>query len=363
MRVLALDYGSARCGCALSDPTGTIVTPIEAVAASRHQARLRALRELVREREVERVIVGLPLSLDGGDTEQTRETRAFADELAAAPRRRRPGGDARRALHHAPRPADGQVAGHARGPARTRAPPPTCSRAGSPPDRVRVSLPCLAAIDHGQGANAPRGARARPARARAAAGVRGASHRGAAGPRAAAPRHRDARRHGAADPRAAAPPRAARLRAATPAGRTSAGRAAARTGAASTGTSAARARQYRQASALARGATGGAARARGGGRGGGPAAARLATSKTVPPAAPTVVKVLIPEGKTRAQIAQIAAAAGLTGSYRVASRRSPLLNPAAYGAPEARRTSKASCSRRPTTWTPGAPSTASSKSS
>jgi putative Holliday junction resolvase len=41
------------------------------------------LRELVREREVERVIVGLPLSLDGGDTEQTRETRAFADELAA----------------------------------------------------------------------------------------------------------------------------------------------------------------------------------------------------------------------------------------------------------------------------------------
>ena len=33
MRVLALDYGSARCGCALSDPTGTIVTPIAAVAA------------------------------------------------------------------------------------------------------------------------------------------------------------------------------------------------------------------------------------------------------------------------------------------------------------------------------------------
>ncbi len=42
---------------------------------------------------------------------------------------------------------------------------------------------------------------------------------------------------------------------------------------------------------------------------------------------------LIPEGKTRAQIAQIAAADGLEGSYRVASKRSPLLNPAAYGAP------------------------------
>ena len=50
-------------------------------------------------------------------------------------------------------------------------------------------------------------------------------------------------------------------------------------------------------------------------------------------AVPTVVKVVIPEGKTRPQIAQIASAAGLVGSYRAASRRSPLLNPAHYGAP------------------------------
>jgi UPF0755 protein len=52
-----------------------------------------------------------------------------------------------------------------------------------------------------------------------------------------------------------------------------------------------------------------------------------------PPAPPPVVKVLIPEGKTRAQIEQIAAADGLKGSYRAASRRSSLLNPASYGAP------------------------------
>ncbi len=58
MRLLALDYGEARCGCALSDPTGTIVTPLD------------------------RVIVGLPLSLQGTDTEQTRETRAFARQLS-----------------------------------------------------------------------------------------------------------------------------------------------------------------------------------------------------------------------------------------------------------------------------------------
>jgi putative Holliday junction resolvase len=81
MRVLALDYGSARCGCALSDPTGTIVTPLAAVPSPAGRRGLAALVALVREREVERVLVGLPLSLQGGDTEQTRQTRAFAEKL------------------------------------------------------------------------------------------------------------------------------------------------------------------------------------------------------------------------------------------------------------------------------------------
>jgi len=80
--VLALDYGSARCGCALSDPTGTIVTPVHAIAQPATKRGLAQLRELVREREVERVVVGLPLSLDGGESEQTREARAFADRLS-----------------------------------------------------------------------------------------------------------------------------------------------------------------------------------------------------------------------------------------------------------------------------------------
>ncbi len=82
MRVLALDYGSARCGCALSDPTGTIATPIAAVSRPASRRGMASLRELVSEREVERVVVGLPLSLRGGDTDQTRETRAFAQRLA-----------------------------------------------------------------------------------------------------------------------------------------------------------------------------------------------------------------------------------------------------------------------------------------
>ena len=82
MRVLALDYGSARCGCALSDPTGTIVTPLEAVERPATKRGFARLRELVRSREVEIVIVGLPVALDGSDTAQTRETRAFAQELS-----------------------------------------------------------------------------------------------------------------------------------------------------------------------------------------------------------------------------------------------------------------------------------------
>jgi putative Holliday junction resolvase len=79
--VLALDYGSARCGCAVSDPTGVLATPLEPVRAPGSKRGLAALVSLARELGVERVVVGLPLSLAGGDSAQTRETRAFAAVL------------------------------------------------------------------------------------------------------------------------------------------------------------------------------------------------------------------------------------------------------------------------------------------
>jgi len=82
MRVLALDYGSARCGCALSDPTGTIATPIEPVLRPATRRGFGALVALVGRLGADRVLVGLPLSLSGQDTEQTREARAFAERLA-----------------------------------------------------------------------------------------------------------------------------------------------------------------------------------------------------------------------------------------------------------------------------------------
>jgi putative Holliday junction resolvase len=84
LRVLALDYGRARCGCAVSDPTGVLATPIEAVAMPASKRGFARLRALVSEVGAERVVVGLPLSLSGSDTAQTTETRAFAERLRAA---------------------------------------------------------------------------------------------------------------------------------------------------------------------------------------------------------------------------------------------------------------------------------------
>jgi putative holliday junction resolvase len=81
MRVLALDYGAARCGCAISDPTGTLATPIDVVERPATRRGLARLADLVRDRDVDRVVVGLPVTLRGTDSDQTREARAFADAL------------------------------------------------------------------------------------------------------------------------------------------------------------------------------------------------------------------------------------------------------------------------------------------
>ena len=84
MRVLALDHGSARCGVAVSDPTGTLATPLEPVLRPDSRKGLARIRALVEETGAERVIVGLPVSLSGGDSAQTRSARDFAERLGRA---------------------------------------------------------------------------------------------------------------------------------------------------------------------------------------------------------------------------------------------------------------------------------------
>lgn len=79
MRILAIDHGSARCGCALSDPSGTIVRPIEPISPPDPAA----VAALAGEHEVGAIVVGLPVSLDGTEGAQAAAAREFAAALAA----------------------------------------------------------------------------------------------------------------------------------------------------------------------------------------------------------------------------------------------------------------------------------------
>jgi putative transcription antitermination factor YqgF len=83
-RVIALDHGEARCGVAMSDPTGELVTPLAVVERPDTRRGLARVADVVREREAERVVVGLPLTLRGDEGQQARAARAFAERLAGA---------------------------------------------------------------------------------------------------------------------------------------------------------------------------------------------------------------------------------------------------------------------------------------
>lgn len=84
MKVLALDYGLARTGVAVSDATGTLARPLTVVERASSQAGLRRLAELVSAEGVERVVVGLPLTLRGEPGLQAQETERFLESLRGA---------------------------------------------------------------------------------------------------------------------------------------------------------------------------------------------------------------------------------------------------------------------------------------
>jgi putative Holliday junction resolvase len=81
VRVLALDHGGARCGCAVSDPSGTVATPLPAIERPDSRQGLSAIVRLAEEQDAERVVVGLPLTLAGEEGPQAAEARAFAERL------------------------------------------------------------------------------------------------------------------------------------------------------------------------------------------------------------------------------------------------------------------------------------------
>jgi putative holliday junction resolvase len=82
VRALALDIGEKRIGVAVSDPSGTVATPVAVLDAARALGDGRDLVRLVEDYEVEVVVVGLPLSMDGTEGPQAKRVRSAAARLA-----------------------------------------------------------------------------------------------------------------------------------------------------------------------------------------------------------------------------------------------------------------------------------------
>jgi len=81
MRCLGIDFGLKRVGLALSDPTGTLVSPYRTIERTTRDALFDELAEILQKESVTTIVVGLPLSLDGQDTLTTRQVRNFAQSL------------------------------------------------------------------------------------------------------------------------------------------------------------------------------------------------------------------------------------------------------------------------------------------
>jgi putative Holliday junction resolvase len=83
VRILALDLGERRVGIAVSDPTGTVARPLQTLERRSRGEDFAAIAALVAEHDVELVVVGRPLSLDGTEGPQARRAARYAEALAA----------------------------------------------------------------------------------------------------------------------------------------------------------------------------------------------------------------------------------------------------------------------------------------
>jgi putative holliday junction resolvase len=83
VKVLALDFGSARTGVAVSDPTGTLARPLGTVERAATDAGLEQLVAVIVSEQPERIVVGMPITLRGEHGHQARETDEFVQALRA----------------------------------------------------------------------------------------------------------------------------------------------------------------------------------------------------------------------------------------------------------------------------------------
>jgi putative holliday junction resolvase len=84
VRILSLDVGDVRIGVAVSDPTGTIATPVTTIRRSSQKRDQESIANLAREYSVDRVVIGLPRSLSGEIGPQAQRVMRFGDNLAGA---------------------------------------------------------------------------------------------------------------------------------------------------------------------------------------------------------------------------------------------------------------------------------------
>ena len=80
-RVLGVDYGSSRVGLALSDPQKIIASPLHTLINNGNDRLKKKLLELIKEKNVECIVIGLPIGLKGQETSQTKIVREFAEEM------------------------------------------------------------------------------------------------------------------------------------------------------------------------------------------------------------------------------------------------------------------------------------------
>lgn len=84
MRILALDYGAVRVGVAVSDELRLMASPLEFIPLEPWEGFLARLREILREKPAELLLVGLPRNMDGTYGPAAEKVRAFAARLEAA---------------------------------------------------------------------------------------------------------------------------------------------------------------------------------------------------------------------------------------------------------------------------------------
>jgi len=84
VRILGLDFGPVRIGAALSDPSATIAQALEVIPHRGSRQVLGRIRELIAEHDVDRIVVGLPLRLDGREGKEAAAVRAFVAKLQRA---------------------------------------------------------------------------------------------------------------------------------------------------------------------------------------------------------------------------------------------------------------------------------------